>query len=79
MFGIRGILNQFIAHKITTFFIILGLSISIILASLGISTIKKSKEIVQQQIYYALQNTIKFEGQENLNDVLKIFQGIDSV
>ncbi|GAA4721577.1 ABC transporter permease [Brevibacillus fulvus] len=72
--------NQFKAHPVTTLLIISGLTISILLISIGISSIKHAKLLLQEQIHYSPQNATKidfaFQTTPNLPDVFAIFTGI---
>ncbi len=77
---ISSIKNQFKAHPVTTALIILGLSISIVLISIGISSVKNTYLLIQQQVHYAPQNATKIEFQlqdkQDVQALFKVFNGI---
>ncbi|EJL47478.1 hypothetical protein BAG01nite_19470 [Brevibacillus agri] len=77
---LSSIKNQFKAHPVTTALIILGLTISIVLISIGISSVRNTHLLIQQQVHYAPQNATKIElelsDKQDVRALFKVFDGI---
>ncbi|WP_445612742.1 ABC transporter permease [Geobacillus sp. YF-1] len=75
-----SIKNQIKAHPITTFFIVLGLSLSVLMISVGISSMNYSKLLEQEQEHYqprhAVSVDITFAEEPNWQRVLGLFKNI---
>ncbi|KPC97420.1 Macrolide export ATP-binding/permease protein MacB [Geobacillus sp. BCO2] len=76
-----SIKNQLKAHPITTFFIVLGLSLSVLMISVGISSINHSQLLEQEQARYqprhAVSVDITFAKEPNWQHILELFESID--
>lgn len=76
-----SIKNQLKAHPITTFFIVLGLSLSVLMISVGISSINYSQLLEQEQARYqprhAVSVDITFAKEPNWQHILELFESID--
>ncbi|WP_434748299.1 ABC transporter permease [Paenibacillus amylolyticus] len=82
MINIKMMFNQIKAHPFTTFVMMLGLIISVVLSTVGIQSIKKSSEYVTYQQQFTLQNKTELEinilNNKGEQEFFQLFKGINN-